>query len=49
VRARALPARGLQAAWARTSFPRSSCLTGRLDVFHATNFVLPPLRRAAAS
>jgi hypothetical protein len=29
------------------SFPPVELLTGRLDVFHATNFVLPPLRRAA--
>jgi len=46
VRARAAPARLLQAAWARTSWPPVELLTGRLDVFHATNFVLPPLRRA---
>ena len=46
VRARALPARGLQAAWAHGSWPPVELLTGRLDVFHATNFVLPPLRRA---
>ena len=47
VRARPVPARGLQEAWARTSWPPVEALTGRLDVFHATNFVLPPLRRAA--
>jgi glycosyltransferase involved in cell wall biosynthesis len=46
VRARPLPARGLQEAWARSSFPPVELMTGRLDVFHATNFVLPPLRRA---
>lgn len=46
VRARPLPARGLQEAWARTELPPVEWLTGRLDVFHATNFVLPPLRRA---
>ena len=46
VRARALPARGLHELWARTSLPPVEWLTGRLDVFHATNFVLPPLRRA---
>ena len=46
VRARPLPARGLQEAWARSSLPPVELLTGRLDVFHATNFVLPPLRRA---
>jgi glycosyltransferase involved in cell wall biosynthesis len=47
VRARPVPARLLQAAWARGPFPPVELLTGRLDVFHATNFVLPPLRRAA--
>jgi glycosyltransferase involved in cell wall biosynthesis len=46
VRARPLPARGLQAAWARSELPPVELLTGRLDVFHATNFVLPPVRRA---
>ena len=47
VRARPVPARGLQEAWARTELPPVEWLTGRLDVFHATNFVLPPTRRAA--
>ena len=47
VRARPVPARALQAAWARSSWPPVELLTGRLDVFHATNFVLPPTRRAA--
>lgn len=46
VAARPAPARGLQAAWSRAEFPPAELLTGRLDVFHATNFVLPPLRRA---
>ena len=46
VRARPVPARGLQEAWARTALPPVEWLTGRLDVFHATNFVLPPARRA---
>ena len=46
VRARPAPARALQAAWARSQWPPVELLTGRLDVFHATNFVLPPLRRA---
>ena len=47
VRSRPVPARALQEAWARTSWPPVELLTGRLDVFHATNFVLPPTRRAA--
>jgi glycosyltransferase involved in cell wall biosynthesis len=46
VRARAVPARALHEAWARSSFPPVELLAGRLDVFHATNFVLPPVRRA---
>lgn len=46
VRSRPLPARGLQEAWARSELPPVEWLTGRVDVFHATNFVLPPLRRA---
>jgi glycosyltransferase involved in cell wall biosynthesis len=47
VRARPAPARVLQAAWSRTELPPVEWLAGRLDVFHATNFVLPPARRAA--
>lgn len=46
VRAKPFPARGLQEAWARSELPPVEWLTGRLDAFHATNFVLPPLRRA---
>lgn len=42
---RRLPARLLQAAWSRASQPRVELLTGRLDVFHGTNFVQPPARR----
>jgi glycosyltransferase involved in cell wall biosynthesis len=44
---RPFPARVLQDLWARTSVPPVEWLTGRCDVFHATNFVLPPTRRAA--
>lgn len=43
---RAVPARVLQALWARTVVPSVELLVGRCDVFHATNFVLPPTRRA---
>lgn len=46
-RSRPVPARALRAAWARTGFPPVEWLVGRVDVFHATNFVLPPVRRAA--
>ena len=46
VAARPAPARGLQELWARTEWPPVELLAGGVDVFHATNFVLPPLRRA---
>ena len=41
------PARLLQAAWLKGSLPPVELLSGRADVFHGTNFVLPPRRRAA--
>lgn len=43
---RRAPARLLNKMWARVPFPPVELLTGRVDVFHATNFVLPPLARA---
>jgi glycosyltransferase involved in cell wall biosynthesis len=46
VAARPAPARGLQELWARGEWPPVELLSGTVDVFHATNFVLPPLRRA---
>ena len=46
VRNRPAPARGLQALWSRVDWPPVELLSGAVDVFHATNFVLPPLRRA---
>jgi glycosyltransferase involved in cell wall biosynthesis len=46
VAARPAPARLLRAAWQRAEWPPVELLTGRLDVFHGTNFVLPPARRA---
>ena len=46
VAARPAPARGLHELWARTEWPPVELLTGRVDLFHATHFVLPPLRRA---
>lgn len=45
--ARRAPARLLQEAWTRGELPPVEWLAGRADVVHATNFVLPPLRRAA--
>jgi glycosyltransferase involved in cell wall biosynthesis len=44
---RRVPARLLQAAWAAVAFPPVEWLAGGVDVFHATNFVAPPARRAA--
>lgn len=46
-RAPRVPARVLRAAWLRTDLPPVEALAGRHDVFHATNFVLPPGRAAA--
>jgi glycosyltransferase involved in cell wall biosynthesis len=42
-----IPARLLRAAWTRGSLPPVELLSGRVDVFHGTNFLLPPARRAA--
>jgi len=47
VRARPVPARGLRAAWSWTEWPTVDLLCGPVDVFHATNFMLPPPGRAA--
>lgn len=46
---RRIPARALQAAWARTELPPVEWLAGRVDLFHATNFVAPPARGAAVT
>lgn len=45
-RAPRVPARVLRAAWERVDVPPVDLLAGRHDVFHATNFVLPPGRGA---
>ncbi len=42
-----IPARALQELWSRTPLPPVELLTGAVDVFHATNFVMPPTARAA--
>ena len=47
IAARPAPARLLQAAWLRSGFPPVELLSGRADVFHGTNFVLPPRSKAA--
>jgi glycosyltransferase involved in cell wall biosynthesis len=44
---RRVPARLLHAAWTAVAFPPVEWLAGPVDVFHATNFVAPPSRRAA--
>lgn len=46
VASRPAPARALQALWSRSQWPPVELLSGGVDVFHATNFVLPPLRLA---
>lgn len=43
---RRAPARALQRLWA-LGIPPVQALTGPIDLFHGTNFTLPPLRRAA--
>jgi glycosyltransferase involved in cell wall biosynthesis len=45
-RRRRVPARLLREAWARAAWPPVEWLSGRVEVFHATNFVTPPARRA---
>lgn len=49
VRTRSLPvpARLLRRQWARHEHPAVSVLAGHSDIFHGTNFVLPPPGRAA--
>jgi glycosyltransferase involved in cell wall biosynthesis len=47
VATRRVPARLLQQTWLRGPFPPVEWLSGPVDVFHGTNFVLPPTRRAA--
>ena len=46
-RARRVPARLLQQAWARKLGPPVEALAGPADVVHGTNFVVGPTRRAA--
>lgn len=47
VSVRPAPARVLRTAWSRSEQLPVELLCGAVDVFHATNFVLPPTRRAA--
>jgi glycosyltransferase involved in cell wall biosynthesis len=46
VAGRRLPARLLRQLWIRTSWPPVEVLSGPVDVFHGTNFMAPPTRRA---
>ena len=46
IRSLPVPARLLRSAWSRLEFPPVGLLSGRCDVFHGTNFVLPPTGRA---
>jgi glycosyltransferase involved in cell wall biosynthesis len=43
---RRFPAQALWWAWARANRPQIETLVGACDVFHGTNFVSPPTRRA---
>ena len=45
-RSRPVPANLLQQLWMRTNVPPVELLCGRVEVFHATNFILPPALRA---
>ena len=42
-----VPARALHASWQRWAFPPAELWSGRADVVHGTNFVVPPAWRAA--
>lgn len=42
-----MPAGPLTRVWARVDFPPIEVWTGRLDVVHGLNFVVPPSRKAA--
>lgn len=44
---RPIPARLLRACWQHLPLPSARMLCGPVDVFHGTNFVLPPTGRAA--
>lgn len=48
IHTRHIPARVLRAAWLRVPCPPAEALVGRIDVFHGTNFVSPPTRRASS-
>lgn len=43
-----VPARSMLALWRRMPFPPMEAWTGRVDVVHGPNYVVPPTRRATA-
>lgn len=45
---RRAPARLLRASWSSIGWPPVEVLSGNVDLFHGTNFVAPPARRAAS-
>jgi glycosyltransferase involved in cell wall biosynthesis len=45
---RGLPGAVLQQAWKRVGWPPFDALAGAADVYHFTNFIIPPLRRGRA-
>ncbi|HVB27265.1 MAG TPA: glycosyltransferase, partial [Mycobacteriales bacterium] len=45
--ARRVPARALRALWMHAGLPPVEWLAGAIEVFHGTNYLLPPTRRAA--
>jgi glycosyltransferase involved in cell wall biosynthesis len=46
IASRPVPVGALHRLWARAEWPPVELFSGRVDLFHATNFVLPPLRNA---
>lgn len=40
-----LPARVVQKLWRTIGYPRVESFTGRLDIFHATNYIAPPQKK----
>jgi len=49
VAVRPVPARLLRLGWRHTRWPPVEAVSGRVDIFHATNFVLPPTSAAATA
>ena len=42
-----VPGRFVQQAWKRIGWPRFDLLSGKADLFHFTNFIIPPLSPAS--